>query len=208
MIISINRQQINRLYTMGELRINGLRQTYCVEASECMLPVGSYILRIVKHSARKQSLCIFPCDSDSHSESPISTITLCHSWVGCKKLAQSQDTPSPSLSLSPIAIGLPLMPGAMHKGTKDFERITDRLMKATQRGEDIDLIISEANATHGQPISWWLQPRDHGCPPTRQTVELHPNGDITVHYPDGTSKLFPEAGIPAKASDDTPNTNS
>jgi len=193
MIISINRQSINQLYTMGELRINGLHQTYSVEASECMLPIGSYILRIVKHSARKQSLCIFRADTGADTGW---TIALDHSWIGSKKNHT-------------ICIGIPLMPGAMHKGTKDFERITDRLMKATQRGEDIDLIISEAGAcgehvestTHGQPISWWLQPRDHGCPPTRQTVELHPNGDITVHYPDGTSKLFPEAGIPAKTTE-------
>ena len=155
MEIYINRQKINQLYTMGALSINGQHQTFTVEHTESMLPAGLYQVRIVKHSARKQSICIFSSEGNNHS--PLSVITICHSWIGCRDYRKRRHRPP----MSPISIGTPLIPGAMYKGTADYERITDRLMKCMARKEPITLWISERGSIHNRPISHWLEPNTH-----------------------------------------------
>ena len=153
MELSLTRTSTNCLYTLGSLRINGRHQTYTVEYTLSMLPAGQYTVRIVKYSARKQSICIFSSSGDGHGHSPLSVITVCHSWISCRKFRRP--------SKSPIGIGLPLIPGAMYKGTPHYERITDRLMKCTARKESITLTISGRNCIHEQPVSHWLRPNTH-----------------------------------------------
>ena len=154
MEITIYRKRKNDLYTEGVLHINGGRQTYTVEATDVMLPEGEYIVRIVKKSARKQYISIlkqngYPTDWK---------IGIDHSFIGSKKNRI-------------IAIGTQLIPGAIFKGAKHFERITDRLMKCMDREETITLCISEVNCLANQPISHWLEPANHGCPPSNRRVE-------------------------------------
>ena len=150
---------------MGALSINGQHQTFTVEHTESMLPAGLYQVRIVKHSARKQSICIFSSEGNNHS--PLSVITVCHSWIGCRDYRKRHHRPP----MSPISIGTPLIPGAMYKGTPDYERITDRLMKCEARGESIQLIISDDQCIPCKPIRYWTEPANHGCPPSNRRVE-------------------------------------
>lgn len=139
MEITIYRKRKNRLYTEGVLLINGGRQTYTVEATDVMLPHGDYIVRIVKKSARKQYISILQTNGIPTEWK----VGICHSYIGSKRDKT-------------IAIGTPLIPGAIYKATKDYERIVDRLMKCMDRNEPIQLTISETNCTTNQPISHWL----------------------------------------------------
>lgn len=171
MELSLTRTSTNCLYTLGSLRINGRHQTYTVEYTLSMLPAGQYTVRIVKYSARKQSICIFSSSGEGHEHSPLTVITVCHSWISCRNYRQPRPSKSPKQSpssrqsptktKSPIGIGLPLIPGAMYKGTPHYGRITDRLMKCTARKESITLTISGRNCIHEQPVSHWLRPNTH-----------------------------------------------
>jgi len=140
MEIVIYRKNTNRLYTEGELVVNGDRQTFTAEASAVMLPAGSYTLRIVKKSQRKQSLVIFRQDG----KSTLWRIGIGHSYIG-------------SLKDHIIAIGTPLIPGAVYKASRDYERLMDRFSKCTERKESMTLIISEEYCHPNQPIQHWLR---------------------------------------------------
>ena len=96
MQITLYRKRTNALYTEGELEVNFDRQTYTVESTDCMLPAGRYILRIVKKSERKQSLVIFHPDGKSTGW----RIGIAHSYIGSRKDRT-------------IAIGTPLIPGTV-----------------------------------------------------------------------------------------------
>lgn len=178
MNITINRLRSNYLYTEGELRINGLRNTFSVEASEIMLPVGTYSVRIVKRSARKQSLNIFLDGVDTGWN-----IGLDHSWIGSKKNRI-------------ICIGTPLIPGATYKGSKDFERINDRISKCVARNEPIELTITETYCVSNNPIRYWLEPADHGCPPSKRRVEVDDDGIAYIYDGDTLVKtVFPKDNL-------------
>ncbi len=139
MEIIIFRTHKNRLYTEGELTINDDRQTFTVEATECMLPAGEYILRIVKKSERKLSLSIFRTDG-----SPTGwRIGIGTSFVDSNKKHV-------------IAIGSKLLPGTVYKSTPDYERLVDRLTKCNRRKERITLVISERFCKQNEPINHWL----------------------------------------------------
>lgn len=139
MEIALYRKRTNALYTEGELAVNDDRQTSTVEATDCMLPAGRYILRIVKKSERKQSLVIFHPDGTSTGW----RIGIGHSYIGSRKDHI-------------IAIGTPLIPGAVYKASKDYERLMDRFSKCTARGEQMDFIISDRCCQPCQPIRHWL----------------------------------------------------
>lgn len=149
MQITLYRKRTNALYTEGELEVNFDRQTYTVESTDCMLPAGRYILRIVKKSERKQSLVIFHPDGKSTGW----RIGIAHSYIGSRKDRT-------------IAIGTPLIPGAVYKAAKDYERLMDRFSKCTARGEQMDFIITDSFCKSCQPIRHWLT--DYSAKPTPQ----------------------------------------
>lgn len=180
MTITINRDYKNDLYTEGRLLINGLLQTYTVEDTASMLPEGEYIVRIVKQSARKQTISIFRPVRRATGWS----IGMGHSFRCSKKHKR-------------IVIGQPLKRGAIYKATPDFERITDRLMKCIDRNENITLVISESKCSHFAPIVHWLVPRNHGCPPTKRRVEVDADGVATIY--DG--EVLIDTILPAKEED-------
>lgn len=165
MLIEIKRNNTNDLYTEGRLHINDMRTTFTIESTETMLPVGIYQVKIVKKSARKQSLVIF-----NENTSTEWALGICLSWIGSKKQHI-------------IGIGQPFFPGALYKATAIYERIVDRLMKCEARGEGVRLIITDDNITHGLPISHWLEPSTHGCPHSNRRVE--PIDDRTYDIYDG-----------------------
>ena len=146
MNVTLYRTLTNRLYTQGEIYINGKLQTCTVEATEDLLPAGTYSLSIVKKSARRQSLVVFR--QKSPQAKPVSTghsIAIGHSWI-C------------SLKEHIIVIGTELIPGSMFKSKMDYERIIDRISKCMARGESIELTISEERCEANQPIRHWLIP--------------------------------------------------
>ena len=137
MQVTINRQEANRLYTEGTLLINGRITTHTVESTQEMLPAGHYILKIVKHSERKQSLYIF-CGKE---RTPW-TIGIAPSWKVSRKK-------------SIIAIGEPLIPGIVYQATPVYERLIDRLSKCMERKETIHLHITQEKCNPSHVIKHW-----------------------------------------------------
>ena len=149
MTITINRRTANTLYTMGALNVNGILVSYTLEATSSKLPVGTYIVRIIKKSERKQDICIIP-KTQGLEPSPISKITIGHSWKSAGKISRNEH-----LDFSAVLIGNVLTPGVMYKSEKDIERLTDRLMKCILRNEAIDLVVTEANVVETTPTALW-----------------------------------------------------
>ena len=149
MTITINRRTTNTLYTMGTLNVNGIPASYTLEAIGSKLPVGTYIVKIIKKSERKQDICIIP-KTQGLEPSPISHITIGHSWKSASKISAKEH-----LCFSTVLIGNVLTPGVMYKSDKDIERLTDRLMKSIQRNEAIDLVVTEANVVETTPTVLW-----------------------------------------------------
>jgi len=139
MQIVIYRTNKNRLYTEGELVINDDHQTFTVEATDCMLPAGKYLLRIVKKSERKQSLSIFSQEGKN---------TGWRIGIGSSFITSRKERI--------IAIGSRLIPGAVYKATSDYERLVDRISKCSNRKEEVELVISESFCKKDQPINHWL----------------------------------------------------
>lgn len=149
MTITINRRTTNPLYSMGALCVNGILVSYTLEATGSKLPVGTYIVRIIKKSERKQDICIIP-KTQGLEPSPISKITIGHSWKSASKISAKEH-----LYFSTVLIGNVLTPGVIYKSEKDIERLTDRLTKCIQRNEAIDLVVSEANLIESTPTALW-----------------------------------------------------
>ena len=141
MEVIVKRQQINRLYTMGCFLINGEEQTCTVESTEGMLPAGTYLVRLVSKHAHKRELEIFSPDGQ-----PVGwRIGIAHSWVSSRRHHI-------------IAIGQPLIPGAVCQSAGSYERIIKRLEKCEARKEAINLIIDERHFVQTLPISHWTKP--------------------------------------------------
>lgn len=149
MTITINRRTTNPLYTMGALCVNGIPVSYTLEATNSKLPIGAYIIRIIKKSARKQDICIISKTQDLVT-SPISWITIGHSWKSASRISVKEH-----LCFSSVLIGNVLTPGVMYKSEKDIERLTDRLMKCILRNEAIALVVTEANLIESTPTALW-----------------------------------------------------
>lgn len=175
MEIIIYRRLKNALYTEGKLLINGGRQTYTVEPTDVMLPKGEYLIQIVKHSARKQTIDIFAIGQASKGQMGKALIQptgwhlgIAHSFIGSKQHKT-------------IAIGTPLIPGVVYKASRIFERITDRLAKCMERNEPIHLIINDDSCRDHRLSSYWLEPKTHGCPSSDRRLEVDTEGVATIY---------------------------
>ena len=144
MNITIHRNTTNRLYTEGELHVNGHHYTHTVEPTDRMLPAGTYLLRLVKVNAHCRKLAVMGTEF---------CIGLGHSFIDSRRNRV-------------IAIGQPLIPGTLYRASPDYERLVKRLEKCQKRQEAIHLLIAEATATPNAPARHWLQPTNRGCPPT------------------------------------------
>lgn len=138
MEIIVYRKSRNELYAEGELWIGGRKQSCTVEATREMLPVGTYVVRIVKRSARRQSITVF----EQNGKSTGWTFDVGLSWKSSRKNRC-------------ICIGQSLIPGILYKCSKDYERIVDRLEKCRNRGEKMVLTISEQRCVVNMPIRHW-----------------------------------------------------
>ncbi|MGM9760831.1 MAG: DUF5675 family protein [Parabacteroides sp.] len=140
MEIILYRTHSNRLYTEGELFINGNRATFTVESSDRMLPVGTYALDFLKRSCRKQQLVILGAKPSGRRHWSFATG---NSYRDARKRQA-------------IVVGEPLIPGVVYRSQLTFLRLVSRLTKCRARGESITFEISEARCRQTHPIRHWL----------------------------------------------------
>lgn len=110
MEIILYRMRSNRLYTEGELFINGNRATFTVESSDRMLPVGTYSLDFLKRSSRKQQLAIIGAKPANRGR-----------WT-----FQTGNSYRDAHKRQAIVVGEPLIPGAIYRSPRTFQRLISR----------------------------------------------------------------------------------
>lgn len=169
MEIKITRNQTTRLYTLGTLYINGMRTTYTVEDTLTMLEPGTYIVRLSKGISRRRVIAIIPDNKTSINVQKVHYLEPNGSHTSSRK------------HLS-ICIGEWIIPGALKNGLEPYNRLFDRIEKAEDRKEPITLTIYDDNMEQHEPISYWDQPSDHGCPPTKRRVVLNEEDDSVDIY--------------------------
>lgn len=139
------REEQNRLYTEGQLLVNGLYQTQTLEATHRMLPPGNYLVRLTKDKKRRRIIGIWL--ERGEGMPPFFTgwsIGLGHSW----KNSQEDRT---------LCIGHLLIPGAQFRARETYERLFERIKKCQQRKEIIRLCITADRCRTGQPLRHWTQ---------------------------------------------------
>lgn len=137
------REEENRLYTEGQLLVNGLFQTQTLEATHRMLPPGNYLVRLTKDKLRRRIIGIWLDRGEGMP--PFFTgwsIGLGHSW----KNSRENRT---------VCIGHVLIPGALFLGRETYERLFERIKKCHRRKEVIRLSITDKHCRPGQPLRHW-----------------------------------------------------
>lgn len=168
MELKINRNQTTRLYTLGELLINGMRTAYTVEDTLTMLESGIYKVRLHKGKARRREIIIVPDNKTSFNVQKPHHFEANGSHISSRK------------NLS-VCIGEWIIPGALKNGLDVYNRLFDRIEKAEARKEDILLVIIDDGATPADPIKYWDEPSNHGCPPTKRRVELNDDDSVDIY---------------------------
>lgn len=169
MELKINRNQTTRLYTLGELLINGMKTTYTVEDTLTMLESGIYKIRLRKDKKRRRVIAIIPTSPHKGGVGG-----------GLYHFAPNGSHISSRKNLS-VCIGESIIPGALKNGLEVYNRIFDRIEKAEGRKEDILLVIIDERATYADPVKYWDESSDHGCPPTKRRVEVDSDGNATIY---------------------------
>ena len=169
MEIKITRNQTTRFYTLGTLFINGMRTTYTVEDTLTMLEPGTYVVRLNKGVSRRRVIAIIPDNKTSINVQKVHYLEPNGSHISSRK------------NLS-ICIGEPIIPGALKKGLDVYNRLFDRIEKTEDRKESIILTIYDGAMEQHEPISYWDQSSDHGCPPTKRRVVLNEEDDSVDIY--------------------------
>ena len=113
MHIELYRNRTNRLYTEGMLFVNDCYQTNTVEATEIMLPAGTYRVRLGRTPSSRREIVV----------GETFRLGICHSWIGSKKKRM-------------IAIGQTLFPGAVYLGTEVYNRLIYRFNYAEEKEEE------------------------------------------------------------------------
>lgn len=171
MEIKVNRTITTRLYTMGEIFINGSKTTHTVEDTLTMLEPGLYQVRLIKGNSRRREIAIIPDNKSSIQVQKPHRFEPNGSHISSRK------------NLS-ICLGEWLIPGALKKGLEVYNRLFDRLEKAEGRKEPINLLIIDQNAEHRDPITYWDEPSYHGCPPTKRRVVLNEDDSVDIYEGD------------------------
>lgn len=169
MIIEIKRNHTTRLYTLGTLVINDQKTAHTVEDTLSMLPVGTYRLVLTKGNKRRRLIAVLRTRADQGATGgQIYHFEPNGSYISSRKNHS-------------ICIGTPIIPGALKCGGEVYERLFDRIEKAEARKEDITLIITDADITHSDPISYWTEPSHHGCPPSKREVILNDDDSVDIY---------------------------
>lgn len=143
-MIIISRFMKTTLYTEGRVIVNGLRQTFCVEATNEMLPVGEYVLKLVSVNPRRRELQVYSANACGRARFTGWRLGCGHSWRSSKKRRT-------------VTLGEICFPGAVKLSQRAYERIVKRLEKCKERGETILLQIRQESTCQEPPI----QPNPH-----------------------------------------------
>lgn len=168
MYLKINRTTTTRLYTMGELSVNGIQISQTVEDTLTMLEPGIYSVHLSKCKSRRREITIVPDNKTSIQVQKSHRFLPNGSHISSRK------------NLS-IGIGEWVIPGSLKQGLQVYNRLFDRLEKAEGRKESIMLIIADDNAKHCEPLSLWYEKANYGCPPTKRRVELNEDGSVDIY---------------------------
>ena len=133
MDIIIKRTTTNPLYTEGEISLSGRQIANTVEHTQTMLPAGRYKVYIRKKAKRK-SLRVWGTKWD---------IGIAHSWIDARKKHL-------------IAIGQPLIPGAVYKSADIYEALLKRAKRCYSRKASITLIIDDSQCQEAKPAKHWV----------------------------------------------------
>lgn len=177
MELKIRRTQSTRLYTDGILLINDMKATSTVEDTLSMLPTGTYAIKLRNGVKRRRVIAvILPKDGTFSPQTlyPLPYFESCGSWISSKKHRS-------------ICIGTPIIQGALKEGAEVYNRLFDRIEKAEERGEDITLQIEDNDCIQGEPVGYWTEPSDHGCPPSKRRLEVDSQGNATIY--EGNKKI-------------------
>lgn len=166
-------------FTSGPIRdTTGIVVPYAVTPTPNMLPPGRYRLSLIYDAAGRRGLSITPAEASSSSPEG-------GGWVGAgHSFRTAKGTPA-------IIIGEELIPGAVISGRIYYDRLIDRIEKAEQRGDPIELLITHALVRQRPTPRHWRAPAHHYLPPTPIQVKATEQGEVTVynkttpirHYP-------------------------
>lgn len=137
MILKIDRRITNRLYTIGELYVDGRIAMHTLEYTPTMLATGDYPVEVSK----RQALHIGPM---KRNVTPF-RIEPGTSYITCRRNKS-------------IGVGTNLIHGALMEGPKLYTRLTDRVKTALAQGEPLELHIEDSQAETIGPIIHWLTP--------------------------------------------------
>lgn len=147
MQIEIHRTKTNRLYTEGHIIVNGADFCHTIEHTPSMLPTGKYKVVLKKISSSHRAIAIIP---QSHKEDVhLSTIEQGASWITANKIALKQ-----SLTMSPILIGTPLIPGVIKQSANSYNRLFERLKKCKT---EVTLTIRDNRCKPNSPNPHWVK---------------------------------------------------
>ena len=147
MQIEIHRLASNHLYTEGLITVNGANFSHPIEHTFNMLPIGRYKIELKKLNCSHRVIAIIPlsADCDRHQ----SVIESGDSWITARNIAHSQ-----SLTMSPIIIGTPLIPGVIKQSANIYNRLFERLKKCKTV---VTLTIHDNHCKPNSPISHWVK---------------------------------------------------
>ena len=134
MDIIIKRTTTNLLYTEGKISLSGRQIANTVEHTQTMLPAGRYKVYLHK-KAKNNVIRVWGTKWD---------IGIAHSWIDARKKHL-------------IAIGQPLIPGAVYKSADIYEALLKRAKRCYSRKVPITLIIDDSQCINNKPIKHWTK---------------------------------------------------
>lgn len=149
MEITVKRTETNKAYTAGSLSVNGKTVAhYTLEYTHCMMPAGIYQITLVSDPTMTcRQIAVVDFDHDPTDSTPrvMATIASGNSYRNVK------NTPN-------VVIGEMLIPGAVVNSRKVFSRLFERIEKCVQRGERIELKVTELTMVERTVPTFWLIP--------------------------------------------------
>lgn len=148
MQIEIHRLTSNPLYTEGHITVNGADFCHTIEHTPIILQTGKYKVVLKKISSSHRGIVIIPLSSDDCVRH-LSVLESGNSWITARNNAFRQ-----SLTMSPILIGTPLIPGAIKQSVSIYYRLFERLKKCKT---DVTLTIHDNHCKPNTPSAHWVK---------------------------------------------------
>ena len=148
MQIEIHRLTSNHLYTEVQVTVNGVNFSHTIEHTFNMLPIGRYKIELKKLSCSHRVIAIIPLHT-SVTPDLVSIIEQGNSWITEQNISLKQ-----RLTMSPILIGTPLIPGVIRQSANSYNRLFERLKKCKT---EVTLTIRDNGCQPNVPSSHWLK---------------------------------------------------